>query len=141
MSINVKFNTTKTPAAVLDEYSSVDTGFSKTHVPVALAAYGESNLISRSQAKRLLARFECFAEVILDFENVKSIGQGFADEVFRVFALNHPEVHLIPIRANVKVERFIQRAQLAAQLDPRHASAGKSPQLSLPLPSVKDEDE
>jgi len=62
-----------------------DFGFSKTHIPVFLAAYGEDNLISRSQAKRLLVRFERFKEIILDFENVESIGQAFADEIFRVF--------------------------------------------------------
>ena len=46
--------------------------------------------VSRSEARRLLARLDQFREVILDFSRVKSIGQGFADEIFRVFASAHP---------------------------------------------------
>jgi len=54
-------------------------------VPVKLAQYGNDKLVSRSQAKRLLARVELFKVVMLDFTNVPTIGQAFADEIFRVF--------------------------------------------------------
>lgn len=85
-------------------------GFNKTVVPVNLMRYGDDNLVSRSQAKRLIARFERFKIVILDFTGVASIGQAFADEVFRVFARQHPEVELVPIKANSEVKRMISRA-------------------------------
>ena len=50
--------------------------------------------VARSEARRLLARLDGFREVFLDFSGVKSLGQGFADEVFRVFAAAHPGVTL-----------------------------------------------
>src|SRR5262249_8366624 len=43
--------------------------FRKTHVPVRLALYGNEQLISRSQARRVLSRFNKFSEVMLDFKN------------------------------------------------------------------------
>lgn len=86
-------------------------GFTKTIVPVALAQYGNDKLISRSQAKRLLARVELFKTVILDFENVPSIGQAFADEVFRIFPREHPEVELHAVKDNSEVKRMILRAK------------------------------
>jgi hypothetical protein len=49
-------------------------------------------LISRSQAKRVLARVELFRTVLFDFSRVSSIGQAFADEMFRVFAHTHPGI-------------------------------------------------
>jgi hypothetical protein len=33
---------------------------------------------------------------VLDFKGVRSIGQGFADEIFRVFAKSHPHITLKP---------------------------------------------
>ncbi|MCW5888524.1 MAG: DUF4325 domain-containing protein [Anaerolineales bacterium] len=83
--------------------------FSKTHIPVFLAQFGDEQLVSRSQARRVLARAEQFKEVWLDFDNVESIGQAFADEIFRVFRNSHPDVIVIYSRANPKVLRTIQR--------------------------------
>lgn len=51
-----------------------------------------------------------FREVVLDFEGVESVGQGFADEVFRVFARAHPGTRLVPIRMGKAVEFMVQRA-------------------------------
>jgi hypothetical protein len=48
--------------------------------------YEGESLMSRSQARRLMNRFDRFSEVVLDFTGVNFIGQGFADEIFRVFA-------------------------------------------------------
>ncbi len=99
----------RTTQAVFDAFT-VDNafGFDKTIVPVFLSAYGDENLVSRSQAKRLLARFEVFKEVYLDFTKVDSIGQAFADEVFRVFADAHPAIKLVPIRATEQIENMIK---------------------------------
>jgi hypothetical protein len=66
------------------------------------------NLISRSQAKRLITRFEHFKEVVLDFEGIKLIGQPFADEIFRVFQGQHLQVHLIPVNANEEIRNTIK---------------------------------
>ena len=104
-------HTARTTKRVLDQYTSNDGdfGFNKTVVPVKLAQYGDDSLISRSQAKRLLARVDLFKVVLFDFTGVATIGQGFADEIFRVFAQQHPAIELLPIRANTSVKRMIQR--------------------------------
>ena len=95
---------------IYSAYQGEELGFVKTIVPVRLLAVGEDRLVSRSQAKRLLNRFDRFKEVVLDFDDVESVGQAFADEVFRVFVLAHPEVKLVPIRQNEAVSRMITRA-------------------------------
>ena len=104
----------RTVKEVFDLYSAEeDYSFSRTNVPVRLARYGDENLISRSQAKRLLARFEQFKEIILDFTDITMIGQAFADEIFRVFANEHPEINLTPLHANAEVMKMISRARNA----------------------------
>lgn len=89
-----------------DEY-----GFDKTIVPVELARYGNENLVSRSQAKRLLARLEKFKTVILDFKNIDIIGRAFTDEIFRVFANNHPNITLLTINDNNSIQQLIKEIQ------------------------------
>lgn len=109
-------HTSKTFKHISDQYSGGDDyGFVKTVVPVRLAQYGNDLLISRSQAKRVLARVEKFKTVIFDFTGVPSIGQAFADEIFRVFTKMHPEIHLVPVKANTDVKRMIQAARSAAE--------------------------
>lgn len=88
-----------------------DYRFAKTHVPLRLATYGDDGLISRSSARRVLSRVERFAEVLLDFSGVRSIGQAFADEIFRVFRNAHPNVQLVAINANEQVTLMVRRAE------------------------------
>jgi anti-sigma regulatory factor (Ser/Thr protein kinase) len=98
---------------IFRKYETDDHGagiFSKTHVPIRLALYPNEQLISRSQARRVLSRFNKFTEVILDFKDVPMIGQAFADEIFRVFRNTNPNVKLIPIRENQQVREMITRA-------------------------------
>lgn len=112
-------HTSRTPRKIFDQYSSGDDyGFNKTVVPVKLAQYGTDKLISRSQAKRLLARVEQFKIVMFDFEGVDTIGQAFADEIFRVFAQKHPEIELLAIKANSAVRRMIARARSGGSSQP-----------------------
>ena len=97
---------------VFDEFTSPDGwNFSKTVVPMSLAQYEGEKLIARSQAKRLIARFERFRTVVLDFEGVEEIGQGFADEVFRVFGIANPDTELIPIHMHPGVEDMIKHVR------------------------------
>jgi len=108
-------HTARTTRKVFDKFTSdEDYGFNKTVVPVKLMRYGDDNLMSRSQGKRLLARFDRFKIVMLDFSGVASIGQAFADEVFRVFRSRHPEVELVPIHISSDVRRMISRAEALA---------------------------
>ncbi len=110
--MEINNHTARTTKKIFDQYSSGDDyGFNKTVVPVKLAQYGNDKLISRSQAKRLLARVELFKIVVFSFEGVESIGQAFADELFRVFAQRHPEIELQTMKANSEVKRMIERAR------------------------------
>ncbi len=105
-------HTARTAKKIFDQFSTGDDyGFNKTVVPVKLAKYGNDQLISRSQAKRLLARVELFKNVLFDFTGIETIGQAFSDEIFRVFSQQHPEIELTPINANSQVKRMIERAR------------------------------
>ncbi len=110
--MEIRNSSEKTLQDVFDQYAtdSEDYRFDKTIVPIRLMAYGDDRLVSRSQAKRLLSRIDRFRHVILDFESVESIGQAFADEIFRVFASKNPEIEIVPTQANEQVSRMINRA-------------------------------
>lgn len=84
--------------------------FDKTEIQIKLYQMGTIH-ISRSQARRVLSGLEKFKKVILDFDQVPTVGQAFADEIFRVFALKHPEVEIIPINMNDTVKFMIGRVE------------------------------
>lgn len=104
----------RTVASVFSEFSSGpdEYAFARTVVPVRLARVGDENLVSRSQAKRLLQRVEKFRHVVLDFSGVGGIGQAFADEIFRVFANTHPDIELLHLHAVPEVQQMIRRAEV-----------------------------
>jgi DNA-binding Lrp family transcriptional regulator len=84
-----------------------DYRFSGSQVHVKLLGY---KYISRSEARRLLVSLDKFRFVELDFKQVQNIGQGFADEVFRVFADSHPNTELRPLNASPAVHAMIRHA-------------------------------
>jgi hypothetical protein len=94
-------------AACFDEFSD-DRGFYKTRTAVRLFDAGTS-FVSRSEAKRLVEGLEKFEEVEIDFTGVDEVGQGFVDEVFRVWATDHPEVRLMPAGMSPAVEAMVRR--------------------------------
>ena len=98
---------TRSVRDVFGRYTTKDLGFSRTHVLVCLGRYPGEQLLSRSQARRILSRVDRFAEAVLDFSGVSEIGQGAADEIFRVFAAAHPGVKLLTANASPDVERSI----------------------------------
>ncbi len=100
---------TRQPKDVYDKFTG-DFAFNKTTVPVKLAQVG-SSLVSRSQAKRILARFEQFRTVQLDFSGVEWVGQAFADEIFRVYKNAHPDVQIEVVNANEDIGKMIQGAK------------------------------
>jgi anti-sigma regulatory factor (Ser/Thr protein kinase) len=105
--------TRRTTKEIFDEFASDehDYGFTKTVVPVRLARHGAEQLVSRSQARRLLARIDCFSIVIFDFNAVETIGQAFADEIFRVFERSHPNIKLVVINTSKSVDQMVGRAR------------------------------
>lgn len=105
-------HTSRSLTKVFDRFAGPEEyAFTRTVVPVRLARYGDDRLVSRSQARRLLNRVERFKTVIFDFAEVDSIGQAFADEVFRVFASAHPEIDIQTVNMNAKVGRMVARAR------------------------------
>jgi len=100
---------------VFDEYTEDLLGqgtsqFNTTIIPVKLAQYGNEKLLSRSQAKRLLTRIEKFQYVIFDFEDISTIGQAFADEIFRVYANKHSNIKIMSTNMSQDVQKMVHRA-------------------------------
>lgn len=95
---------------VFGEYTNEDHVFDKSRIVVKLFKDGEDEYISRSQAKRLLHGLEKFKTIVLDFAGVRTAGQGFADEAFRVFPSRHPHVRMQSVNANENVDFMIRRA-------------------------------
>ena len=104
-------NTERTTKEIFDEYTSDDFVFNKTKITVHLAKdYLGHDFVSRSLAKRILMNVEKFKIIVLDFENIDNIGQGFADEVFRVFKNKNPDITIVPVNMNEEIEFMINRA-------------------------------
>ena len=92
---------------VFDQYANIEEGFVMTRVPISYVS--DSGFpVSRSQAKRLCFGLDNFEKAILDFSGVDEIGQGFADEVFRVFAKAHPSLCIEYENASPEVDKMIR---------------------------------
>ena len=102
--------------------------FDRTHITVKLFQFGR-DLPSRSEAKRVTMNLENFKVIELDFSEVETVGQAFADEIFRVWQSRHPDIKLVPTRANENVEFMIQRAGgplVKSAYDSKEAPEGRS---------------
>lgn len=86
-----------------------DHEFDRTEIHVKLYSRN-GGYISRSEARRILTGLDQFQSIIFDFHKVDSVGQGFADQIFRIFRRKHPKIKLIPVHMNSNVEFMIQRA-------------------------------
>lgn len=112
VSFSIHLSSTRTVRDVFDAFTgNSDQGFTfdKTRVTVKLYQFGH-DLPSRSEAKRVVANLENFNEVELDFSGVKTVGQAFADEIFRVWQNRHKDIKLIAINANEDVNFMIRHA-------------------------------
>lgn len=110
VSMEISLKSERTLKSVFESFAGESQGFhfDKTIVAVALSQFASGNLVSRSQAKRLLNRIENFKEVIFDFAKVDFIGRAFADEIFRVYKNQHPNIALSYINAGKQVEGVIE---------------------------------
>lgn len=81
-----------------------------TEIPINLFQEGDI-WISRSQAKRVLAGLERYKKIIFNFAGVEVIGQAFADEIFRVFKIEHPEIQLEAINMSDSVKIMVEHAK------------------------------
>lgn len=106
---DIDVGSTRTAEGAFRPFTDEDHAWTKTRAVIRLFREA-SRIVSRSEAKRLLHGLEKWREVELDFRGIEGIGQGFADEVFRVWASAHPETRLLPTNANAAVTFMIQRA-------------------------------
>ncbi len=109
VDFRVSRNTKRKLADSFDEFAGkeYDYTFSKTSVRVKLFSRDNDRFISRSIAKRILHRLDQFEEIVIDFSDVKSIGQGFADQIFRVFRQQHPHIKIIPVNTSEAIRAMI----------------------------------
>jgi len=112
--MKIAMDSPRTLVDVFDAFTGTeddDFAFNTTVVPVKLVLYEGEKLVSRSQAKRILNRVEKFNTVLLDFGGVYSIGQAFADEVFRVFARRNPHINIHHSHTTDNIDRVIRAAK------------------------------
>jgi DNA-binding Lrp family transcriptional regulator len=83
--------------------------FDRTIVPLAVFET-PGRFVSRSEAKRLGTRLDRFREAVLDFAGIEDVGLAFVDELFRVWARQHPQTRLVPINMSPVVERIVRRS-------------------------------
>ena len=84
--------------------------FDKTYIGVMLSKLGDERYVSRSQARRIVLGLEKFKHVLLDFKDISTVGQGFVDEVFRVFQSKYPRIKIEYTNANDDVRFMIERS-------------------------------
>lgn len=108
VTFEVDLATEREMRAVFDAYTT-ELEFDRTRTLVRLFAHGTS-FVSRSEAKRLLHGLDRFREVLLDFAGVDVVGQGFTDEVFRVWARAHSPTRLVPLNMIEPVRFMVERA-------------------------------
>lgn len=108
MAVMKLANDTKmTSREVFDEFAPLEEGFVKTLIPLReMCPLGDP--VARSQARRILRRLDEFKEIVFDFRDIGFMGQGFADEVFRVFQNRHPDITLTVVNANKAVQGMIR---------------------------------
>lgn len=109
--MDLVLDTDRTAQSVYNRYFSPDEvggdAFHTTEIPVRLAQLS-SQLTSRSQGKWVVERATQFKTLVLDFEEVQLVGQGFVDEVFRVFALANPHIQLRPVNMDPDVAHTLK---------------------------------
>lgn len=108
----INYNSPKIVQEIIDRHGDIDSlAITKTHVPIKLAKYKGEQLVSRSQAKRVLARINKFREVTLDFKGIESISPAFADEIFRVYQQDHLNIRIVYVQANPEIVKTIRRVR------------------------------
>jgi anti-sigma regulatory factor (Ser/Thr protein kinase) len=123
----IQLQTDRTLEAVLQAHSASGRGydFSRTRVPLALlcgrpAGPADAALLSRAEARRATQRLARFTQADIDFSGISHLGHGFADELFRVFPRQHPQLELNPVGMAPAVAAMVESVRSAA----REAAAG-----------------
>ena len=103
-------NTERTTTEIFRQFSE-EHEFVRTRPVVKLFEVG-TPFVSRSEARRLLDGLDQDFEIVeVDFSGVTDVGQGFIDELLRVWPSIHPNKTVIPINMNEAVEFMVNRAR------------------------------
>lgn len=114
------------------------TSISSGRAPSSSSSGSGVRFVSRSEAKRLMRGLDRYREVVLDSRDVEQVGQGFVDEVFRVWPAQHPGTTVIPVSMVGPVEFMVRRGlpglppSRAAQPEPPRVSSGRSRRRACP---------
>ncbi|MEW6088180.1 MAG: DUF4325 domain-containing protein [bacterium] len=111
----INIDTEKQIGNIFREYTDDSFEFKKTKVTVKLYKKG-LEYVSRSQARRILSGLDKFKTIYMDFKNIETVGQGFADEVFHVWKSHNPGISVLPLNANENVHFMINRAKKSVEL-------------------------
>ncbi|MGB3910985.1 MAG: DUF4325 domain-containing protein [Pseudolysinimonas sp.] len=95
--------------SVFERFADEDQKFTRSRPVVKLFGSGLT-FVSRSEARRLMEGMDAFEDIDLDFAGVDDVGQGFIDEIVRVWPSQHPGVRIAPINMNDAVAFMIRRA-------------------------------
>jgi len=109
VTCSVKINTRRKIKDVFDKYTGDDYEFDRNIVKINLSKH--KRLMSRSEAKRLLLGLDEYTVLDFNFKNVDEVGQGFCDEIFRVYANKHPGKLLSYHGASNVVRYMIERSR------------------------------
>ena len=107
VKIQISKNSKKKLSEIFNQFApeEYEYSFQRTKVKIKLFLH---HVISRSEAHRLLIGLDKFKEIILDFKDVKKIGQGFADEIFRVFQNRFPDIVINTENVSPAIKQMIQ---------------------------------
>lgn len=105
----IKINTRRKIKDVFDKFTGEDYEFDQNVVKINLSKH--KRLMSRSEAKRLLLGLDEYTVLDFNFENVNEVGQGFCDEIFRVYANRQPGKLLSYHGASDVVRYMIERSR------------------------------
>lgn len=109
VALRIARHGTRVPKDVFDDFSDPETyDIDRSRLRVSLADHG-TEFMSRSEAKRLASGLELYGKVTLDFAGVTEVGQGFVDELFRVWPAANPGTDILPINASPEVAFMIKR--------------------------------
>lgn len=105
----VAMDTPRTLDEVLRAHSADGQGyrFERTVVPLALLVGPQRGLESRAMARRVAERLPEFKQVALDFQGLEQVGHAFVDELWRVFASQHPQLRLEPVNMAPRVAAMV----------------------------------
>lgn len=110
VTLKINVESDRTLRSVFEKFQNPETfAFDRTHIFVQLSLSKEDYFVSRSQAKRILAGLEKFNHVTLDFKDIRSVGQAFVDEVFRVYKNRYPHIQIDTVNTNDDIDFMIKR--------------------------------